>query len=298
MAAMSSSLSARPSGAGAPGDGTAALRVLDSRDLDAVLGLLAHDPVAHVFLTARVRAAGLEPWRLGGEMWGYVVDGVLESVCLAGANLVPAEASGPAVRAFAERARRQGRRCSSIVGPADEVLPLWELLEPVWGPAREVRAVQPLMATGYAPLVPADPGVRRVRPDELDVVLPACVAMFTEEVGVSPYAGDGGVAYRARVAELVGSGRAFARIDDGEVVFKAEVGAVTSEACQIQGVWVAPDRRGNRLAAPGMAAVVEQCLATVAPVVSLYVNDFNTPAVATYDRVGFSRVGTFATVLF
>ena len=47
-----------------------------------------------------------------------------------------------------------------------------------------------------------------------------------------------------------------------------------------------------------MASVVRLCLDEVAPVVSLYVNDYNAPALATYDRVGFSRVGTFATVLF
>ena len=128
---------------------TAALRVLDARDRDEVAALLARDPVAHVFVTARVRAAGFDPWRLGGELWGYVVDGRLESMCYAGANLVPVEAGAEAVKAFAERARRQGRRCSSLVGSADEVLAMWELLEPAWGPPREVRAAQPLMATGY-----------------------------------------------------------------------------------------------------------------------------------------------------
>jgi predicted GNAT family acetyltransferase len=276
---------------------TAALRLLDARDRDDVAALLARDPVAHVFVTARVRGAGFDPWRLGGELWGYVVDGQLESICYAGANLVPVEATPEAVKAFAERARRQGRRCSSLVGPADEVLPMWELLEPSWGAAREVRDSQPLMATGCDPLVAPDPDVRRVRLEEVDVVLPASVAMFTEEVGVSPLVGDGGV-YRSRVTELVASGRAFARIEDGRVVFKAEVGAVTSEACQVQGVWVAPERRGQGLAAAGMAAVVQTCLAEIAPVVSLYVNDFNEPALKTYTRVGFSRVGTFATVLF
>ena len=30
-------------------------------------------------------------------------------------------------------------------------------------------------------------------------------------------------------------------IDDGQVVFKAELGAVTPEVCQVQGVWVDPD---------------------------------------------------------
>ncbi len=277
---------------------TAALRLLDARDRSAVAELLARDPVANVFVTARVRAAGFDPWRLGGELWGYVVEGRLESLCYAGANLVPISATREAIEAFAERARRQGRRCSSFVGDAEGVLGLWSLLEPAWGAARDVRAVQPLLATGCPPLVPPDSGVRRVRADELDLVVPACVAMFTEEVGVSPLGGDGGGVYRGRVRELVTSGRAFARIDDGRVVFKAEIGAVTSEACQVQGVWVAPELRGRGLGSAGVAAVVQHCLDEVAPVVSLYVNDYNAPALATYARVGFSRVGTFATVLF
>jgi predicted GNAT family acetyltransferase len=231
-------------------------------------------------------------------MWGWSVDGELRALCYSGANLVPVAADPAAVAAFADRARRQGRRCSSLVGPAEQVLGLWSRLEPSWGAAREVRSSQPLLATSEPPGVPADPLVRLVRPDELEVVLPACIAMFAEEVGVSPLAGDGGTAYRARVAELVAQGRAFARIEDGRVVFKAEVGAVTSAACQVQGVWVDPEWRGQGLAVPGMAAVVAACLRDIAPVASLYVNDYNEPALATYRRVGFARVGTFATVLF
>jgi predicted GNAT family acetyltransferase len=133
---------------------------------------------------------------------------------------------------------------------------------------------------------------------ELDVLLPACIAMFTEEVGVSPLGVDGGVAYRGRVAELVRAGRAFARIEDGRVLFKAEVGSASAEACQVQGVWVPPELRGRGLAAPGMAAVVELARAAVAPVVSLYVNDYNEAARRTYRRVGFADVGAFMSVLF
>jgi hypothetical protein len=47
-----------------------------------------------------------------------------------------------------------------------------------------------------------------------------------------------------------------------------------------------------------MAAVVVAALRDIAPVVSLYVNDFNQPARSTYTRVGFERVGTFMSVLF
>lgn len=277
---------------------TTALHVMRPEDLPEVTSLLDRDPVSDVFVASRVQAVGLDPARLGGELWGHVVDGRLEALCHAGANLVPVQAGPEAVRAFAERARRQGRRCASIVGERSAVAAMWDLLEPTWGPARDVRERQPLMAIDHAPDVPADPLVRRVRPEELDVLVPACVAMFTEEVGVSPIAADGGTLYRARVAELIRGGRAFARIEDGRVLFKAEVGSVTDKACQVQGVWVPPELRGRGLSSPGMAAVVEHALRDIAPVVSLYVNDYNEAARATYRRVGFTDHGTFMSVLF
>lgn len=203
-------------------------RVLEPGDLDAALAVLGRDPVENAFVTSRVQVAGLDPWRLGGEMWGWYTDGDLQALCYAGANLVPVCAGPEAVRAFADRARRTGRRCSSIVGPAEATRLLWQLLEPSWGPARDVRSRQPLMVIEQPSTeVRADPLVRRIRKDELDLIMPACVAMFTEEVGISPLAGDGGLLYQARVAELVGSGRSFARVEDGKVVFKAEIGAAT-----------------------------------------------------------------------
>ncbi|MEV5204120.1 GNAT family N-acetyltransferase [Streptomyces sp. NPDC053720] len=274
-------------------------RVLEPSDLGAALAILESEPVANAFVTSRVQIAGLDPWRLGGEMWGWYADGRLRSLCYSGANLVPICATPEAVRAFADRARRAGRRCSSIVGPAEPTARLWRLLEPGWGPAREVRAHQPLMVTESPSAdVTPDPLVRRIRKDEMDVLMPACVAMFTEEVGISPLAGDGGLLYQARVAELIGAGRSFARIDDGKVVFKAEIGAATPQACQIQGVWVAPEHRGRGLSETGMAAVLRYALADVAPVVSLYVNDYNTPARRSYARVGFKETGAFMSVLF
>ena len=274
------------------------VRVLDDRDRSAVQEILDRDPVANVFVAARIAACGVDPWRLGAEIWGFVRDGQLAALCYSGANLVPVGADLEACQAFAEKARRQGRRCSSIVGPADQVAALWSFLEPEWGPARDVRPNQPLMAISGPPRVPPDPLVRRVRPDEIDVLFPACVAMFTEEVGVSPIGTDGGALYRARVAELVSQGRAFARIENGRVIFKAEVGAATSEVCQVQGVWVDPELRGRGLSNGGMAAVVVLARRHIAPVVSLYVNDYNLPARAAYKKVGFAEIGTFMSVLF
>jgi uncharacterized protein len=280
--------------------GTAAVRLLDARDTFDALDVVARDPYSNVFVGSRIHAVGLDSWRLGAEIWGYPARGRLESLCYAGANLVPVQATGAAIDAFTDRAVRQGRRCSSIVGPADAVGALWARLEPHWGPARTIRRRQPVMVTTRAAPqdIRRDHGVRPVEPVELDVLLPASVAMFTEEIGISPVAGDGGTLYRARVRELVESGRSLARIDGDQVVFKAEIGAVTPSACQVQGVWVAPPMRGRGFAVAGMAAVVDHALESVAPAVCLYVNDYNHAARAVYRKVGFEDYATFMSILF
>ncbi|MGH9248198.1 MAG: GNAT family N-acetyltransferase [Acidimicrobiales bacterium] len=280
--------------------GTTAVAVapLGPPDLSEVLELLGGDPVSDVFVASRVHMSGLSAGRMGGELWGYREAGRLVSLCYSGANLVPVATTSAAAQAFADRAGRRGRRCSSILGPADAVLTMWESLRVSWGEAREVRPCQPVLALAERPAVAPDPLVRRVRTDEVERLLPASVAMFTEEVGVSPIGSDGGAYYRARVTDLVAAGRAFARFEGGQVVFKAEIGAATPDACQVQGVWIRPDRRGQGLCAGGMAAVVEHARRDLAPVVTLYVNDYNTAARSAYRRVGFREVGTFATVLF
>ena len=275
-----------------------AVRPVTSRDRAEVDRLLAVDPVAHCFVASRIHVGGVDPWRLGGELLGYFDDDGLQSLVYCGANLVPVRTSAASRAAFADRLRPQGRRCSSFVGPADEVLDLWRLLEPAWGPAREVRHDQPVMVMDAEPRLASDPAVRPATLADLDLLVPACVAMFTAEVGVSPIAGGMSAAYRARISEIVREGRSFVRIDDDVVVFKAEVGAVSQGVCQVQGVWVDPAHRGRGLSESGMAAVVRHARAGIAPTVSLYVNDYNTAARKAYRAVGFREQGAFATVLF
>ncbi|WFE27377.1 GNAT family N-acetyltransferase [Solwaraspora sp. WMMD791] len=277
---------------------TVPVRQLGETERGAVERILDLDPFAAPQVAERVAAHGLAWWRADGRIFGYGPRRQLESLCWLGGHLSPVHATPAAVAAFAERLAIEERVCSSIVGRADAVLGLWEQLGEPWGPAREIRAEQPLLVADRPPAVPADPGVRLVRPDEIDLLFPAAVAMYTEEVGASPIADDAGRGYRRRVAELVRARRTYARIVDGTVVFKAELAVVTRHTAQVQGVWVDPLWRGRGLATPAMAAVVRDALRRVAPTVSLYVNDYNTAARRVYDRCGFRRVGTFATVLF
>jgi GNAT superfamily N-acetyltransferase len=274
------------------------VRALGAADLEEFLALADRDPTVNVFAAHRARQTRLEPRLLGGEVWGRYVDGELVSACHVGANLVPVESGPDDAAAFAERLLRRGRTVSTIVGPEPAVRALWSNLADAWGRPREQRWCQPHLVAEHPPLIEPDPLVRRSRPDDLDVLYPACVAMYTEELGVSPELGGGSESYRARVRQLIQFGWSFARYEEGRVVFKAEVAFATPTNAQVQGVWVAPERRGQGLAAAGMAAVVALTQARVAPVVSLYVNDWNAPARRAYERVGFRETGTFSTIMY
>jgi len=272
------------------------VRELTMADRDQALEVCTRDTRTNVFVAARILEGALAT--SPGALLGYAGDSGLEAICWASANLVPVGCDDQALAAFATKLRRWRRQCSSVFGPADMVLPLWEQLRPTWGEPRDLRACQPVLAFSgpLAAGLTCDERVRRARFDEVDLVLPAAAAMFTEEIGYPPYWGSR-QAYRQGIQSLIRQGQTFVRVDDGEVVFKADVGSAALGVAQIQGVWVAPRWRGQGLAGPAMAAVVEQVQAEIAPVVTLYVNDFNVPARATYARVGFTEIGRFATVL-
>lgn len=274
------------------------VRQLGETERGVVEKLLDLDPFAAAQVAERVAAHGLSWWRADGRIFGYGSRRQVESLCWLGGHLTPVLATPAAVAAFAERIGAEERLCSSIVGRADAVLGLWERLEGRWGPARDVRPNQPLLAADRPAPVAPDPGVRLAGFDEVDLLFPAAVAMYTEEVGASPLVDDGGRGYRRRVVDLVRARRAYLKVVDGEVVFKAELAVVTRHTAQVQGVWVAPHWRGRGIATAAMAAVLRDTLARVAPSVSLYVNDYNVPARRVYARCGFRPVGTFATVLF
>jgi uncharacterized protein len=277
---------------------TVPIRQLGESERAAVEQILDRDPYAGAQIAERVAAHGLNWWRADGRVYGYGGGRRVESLCWSGAHLVPVCATPPAVAAYAEMLGAESRICSSIIGRADAVLDLWERLGGHWGPARDVRPNQPLLIADDDPPIAPDPQVRLVRGGEIDQLFPAAVAMYTEEVGVSPLLDDAGRGYRRRITELVRGKRAYARFAGNRVIFKAELAIVTRRTAQIQGVWMDPEFRGHGLAAAAMAAVVRDALRRVAPTVSLYVNDYNAPARRVYARCGFEQAGTFATVLF
>ncbi|MGJ3507162.1 GNAT family N-acetyltransferase [Enemella sp. A6] len=275
--------------------------VLGTEHLEAAVRLLSSQPVENVFVASRVRSGGLDPFLLGCQVWGYWEDGELVSMLHAGSNFVPINATPAALDAFIEYAGPV-RKCSSIVGPAPVAMSLWRGLCQRWGgswvDAREVRARQPLMTIDTDPPIAGDPRVRRIGLEHWDAYVEAAIAMYTEEVGVSPVLGNNSTHYRYYVRQLIESGRSYGWVNEhGQVLFKSDIGSAARQVCQVQGVWLHPELRGTGIAAGLMAQVVILARQEF-PVVSLYVNDFNERARATYRRCGFDEVGEFATILY
>lgn len=273
------------------------VRPLSLSDRDEALDVCARDLPRGVFVAARI----VEGSRTGSvaSILGHRVDDALTSLCWASANVVPVATTDDSRAAFAERLRRWRGRCASVFGPREEVEGLWTHLEGHWGPPRAMRSRQPLLVADRPPSalgVELDSRVRPARPHEVDLVLPAAEHMFTAEIGYPPYRGnDRG--YRASLAALAARGHTYVVVEGGEVVFKTDIGSLALGCAQLQGVWLTPRLRGRGLAVPMLAGVVEQVMLGPAPLVTLYVNDYNTAARSTYERLGFREVGDFATVL-
>lgn len=267
-----------------PADRSAAFRVLDG---DRIASILARVP----FETGVGRPSHAVSYVDGDQLHGF---------CWIGANVVPYGFNDSQLDALAEYLCRVDRYSNSFVGPADQVLPLWGRVKQSYPRPREIRENQLSMVFKGPSSIAEDTNVRLAQPSEIDLVLPASVAMFTEEVGYDPT--SYGPGYANRVTSLIASGHTFIRMGVDlcgrrRVEFKADIGALAADVAQIQGVWVHPDLRGHGIATHAMASVARLVQETIVPTVSLYVNDYNHAAVRAYENAGFEQVGTYSTIL-
>ena len=236
--------------------------------------------------------------RMLGFFHGFERDGQLTAVCMNGGTLFPAGADPEAIPAFVSAVGERRRHCASILGPSMMALGLYLGLttrfRDDWMNVVNVRQRQPLMALTGPPLVVPDPRVRQLTTRDFDSYLAASVAMYTDEIGASPY--KHGPGYDGHVKERLRSRDAWGVVDsNGRVMFKADLGPRVGDHAQLQGVWLDPSLRGRGQSAALLSGMLIQAQEHH-PVISLYVNDFNTPAIRLYERLGFQEVGSLSTV--
>lgn len=258
------------------------------------LDYLARRPYDNVFVNWLVasgqagRSGGAIAWRGGG--------GTITGFCYLGRQIVPCVDDDGPLGAFAERATHAAP-ASMIVGPRAAVEGFWSHAKRRMPAPRAVRASQPLFALERAQLrfSRSDAAVGRATRDELDEIVPQSAQMIAGEIGLDPQ--ETNADFRGRTARIIDAGWWWCYRVDGKLAFMCNIGAASPATAQIQGVWTPPAMRGRGFATRALGAICDHLL-DVHPTLSLYVNDFNEPAIALYERVGFRRAGEFATLLF
>jgi hypothetical protein len=267
------------------------VRPIGREDQPRVLTALDRNPVRDVFIASRILHDGALTSLGPSPLWGAFDDGGLRGLLHVGPNLVPATDDEAACEALATAAGGL-YPTRMLVGERVTVELLWSIIGSSFPAPREVRRRQFVYAVDPDRLVrdphPAAPGIARLaqRADE-DRVLKLSAAMYTEEMGENPLARDP-EGYRRRVRMLISRGWTYVYEAAGKLQFKMDVGCASDRTAQIQGVYVPPDLRGRGVGTTAMSACCTLAFDRH-PNLSLYVNDFNTPAVTLYERIGFQR---------
>ncbi len=224
--------------------------------------------------------------------------GAIGGVCYLGAQIVPVATDRRAVAAFGAIVRDE-RVVRTIAGSRNVVEPLWAALREHWRRPRLLRESQPLYALDRQPADDASDGwplaAGRATAGDAAEIAEQSALMIASEIGGSPE--RLGPLFRRRIATAIDEGRWWRARLRGELAFICNVGSELEATAQISGVWSPVAMRGRGLARASLARIARGLLAEHRSL-SLYVNDFNAPAIALYERLGFTRVGEFSSILF
>ncbi|HEY0590757.1 MAG TPA: DUF4081 domain-containing protein, partial [Thermoanaerobaculia bacterium] len=218
-----------------------ALTALGPRDLGTALEFLERDPLGNVYFISRLHDEGTGP---KGQTLLIACDGVPVAMASLSTNVILAgneHASAPlrdeAMVRLGERILARMTPVRAIISDARLVDPLWKRIEAHISPPTVIRLNQPVYAIAAGPTDLPDLGTARYSSErDLAALVPACAAMHLEEVGINPLERDA-VGYRQRVRELIDRRRSFVITEQGRILFKCELSAVTERAVQVMGVW-------------------------------------------------------------
>jgi predicted GNAT family acetyltransferase len=276
-----------------PAEGRWSLRSVADDDVREVIGFLAREPMVNVYLLSRLEeertAAATQMFVIRHEGAIVLVASLATNVVLAAPVTERRDRIEAATALLADRVITRMLPVRAIISPSHLVEPLWDRLRSRLDPPTVVRMNQPIYAIRRRLDFPDLQKARYSRLSDLDKLVPACAAMHKEEVGIDPLIRDA-AGYRERIRELITLDRSIIRMEEGEIGAKCEFSAVTAEAVQLMGVWTHPRFRRKGLARETLREVCGH-LFRKGKSVTLFVNDFNLPAIALYESLGFTQIG-------
>ena len=275
-------------------DLTVAVEELKEEDRNEVLAFLAERPVHTVCMAGLIRDNGLTGEHNRGTFYGCRnSEGRLEGLALIGHATVIEARTSRAVREFALAAQAHSSK-HMILGEHERVEEFWNHYADE-GQEMRLACRELLFVLRRAVEVRGEvKGLRPATGEDLELIAPLQAAMAEEESGVNPLAADR-EGFLQRCARRIEKGRVWVIVEDGRLLFKADVQADTPEVIYLEGVWVAPSARGTGLGRKCLAQLCRDLL-TRSKSVCVLANEENTPAHSFYRMCNFKLRSVYDTI--
>ena len=259
-----------------------------------ILAFLRERPLHTVYMTGCILDNGVVSPLNRGSFYGYRNrEGRLEGVALIGHATLFEARSDASLAAFAALAQKC-TRTHLLLGEMDKVESFWSHYA---RGGQEPRLVcRELLFEQKYPVEVKEPvrGMRKATLEDLELVMPVHARMAQEESGINPMDKDP-IGFRLRCARRIEQGRVWVLVEDGRLIFKADVVSETSEVIYLEGIYVAAEDRGQGVGRRCLAQLTRKLLART-KTVSLLVNELNQAASNFYLKAGFKLRAHYDTI--
>lgn len=221
------------------------VQLLSESNRQEVSEFLAVRPVHTVVMKSFIQDNGLESADNRGKFYGYRnTAGVLEGVGLIGHTTLLESRSMDALMAFALVAKTSETPIHIMMSDGDTTETFWQYYAAAGQKPRLVCTEQ-FFELNFPFLVQdCKWNVRPAQAAELDQIAEAHAEVAFMESGVDPLKKDR-EGFLKRTLRRIEKERTFVVFDNGKLVFKADIIAETSDVIYLEGIYVAPEYRGQ-----------------------------------------------------
>lgn len=268
-------------------------RLANSDELE-VLRFLAQRPIHTVTLMGLIHDNGIvSPFNRGTFYGCRDLMGQLEGVALVGHATLMETVSDRALAALAQVAR-ECPNTHMIMGEKERVADFWSHYSEA-GRRQRLACREWLFELSW-PVEAREPvqGLRRANMAELDLVMPIQAELAFAESGVNPLEIDP-QGFRERCRRRIDQGRTWVVVDNGVLLFKADVVSKTAEVVYLEGIWVRDDYRHTNISTRVMSELMRRLLEETKSI-CLLVNEKNELAHGFYRKCGFHFRATYETI--
>lgn len=267
---------------------------LVNEDEQEVLAFLAQRPIHTVTMIGMIHDNGVVSPLNRGTFYGCRdLNGRLEGVALVGHATLMETVSDRALAALAQVAQ-QCANTHMIMGEKERIADFWGHYAAA-GRQHRLACREWLYELSW-PIEAREPvaDLRRATVDELELVMPVQAELAFAESGINPLHVDPH-GFRKRCLRRIEQGRTWVVVEDGKLIFKADVISRTSEVNYLEGIWICEARRANGSGLRFMSDLMRRLLEETRSI-CLLVNETNKPAQSFYRKCGFHFRATYETI--